>query len=57
MPRDWTHATKAFLAGWYSRIGYRVAGTAAFEEAYPALAPSLATPCDLVIYRKQLDPP
>jgi hypothetical protein len=26
-----------------------------FHEAYPALAPLLATPCDFVIYHKRLD--
>jgi hypothetical protein len=28
--------------------------TGAIEEAYPALAPLLATPCDFVIYGKPL---
>jgi GNAT superfamily N-acetyltransferase len=54
VPRDWTHPTKQFLDAWYTRIGYRVARTGAFDEAYPALAPRLATPCDFVIYRKDL---
>jgi hypothetical protein len=35
-------------------IGYRVARTGTIDEAYPALAPLLATPCDFVIYRKDL---
>jgi ribosomal protein S18 acetylase RimI-like enzyme len=56
VPRGWTHPTKLFLAAWYTRIGYRVARTGAIEEAYPALAPLLATPCDLVLYHKRLDP-
>jgi ribosomal protein S18 acetylase RimI-like enzyme len=54
VPRDWTHPTKQFLADWYSRIGYRVARTGAIDELYPDLAPLLATPCDFVIYRKEL---
>jgi ribosomal protein S18 acetylase RimI-like enzyme len=54
VPRDWTHPTKEFLDAWYTRIGYRVARTGAIDEAYPALAPLLATPCDFVIYRKDL---
>jgi GNAT superfamily N-acetyltransferase len=54
VPRGWTHPTKEFLAAWYSRIGYRVARTGTIEEAYPALAPLLATPCDFVIYHKDL---
>jgi hypothetical protein len=45
---------KEFLAGWYTRIGYRVARTGTIDEAYPALAPLLATPCDFVIYHKDL---
>jgi hypothetical protein len=55
VPRDWTHPTKEFLNAWYTRIGYRVARTGAIDEAYPALAPLLATPCDFVIYHKRLD--
>jgi GNAT superfamily N-acetyltransferase len=55
VPRAWTHPTKVFLTAWYTRLGYRVARTGAIEEAYPALAPLLATPCDFVIYQKRLD--
>ena len=54
VPRDWTHPAKQFLDAWYTRIGYRVARTGPIDEAYPALAPLLATPCDFVIYRKAL---
>jgi len=54
VPRDWTHPAKEFLASWYARSGYRVARTGTIDEAYPALAPLLATPCDFVIYRKDL---
>lgn len=54
VPRDWSHPAKEFLAAWYSRIGYRVARTGTIDEAYPDLAPLLATPCDFVIYRKDL---
>ena len=56
VPRGWTHPSKEFLAAWYTRLGYRVARTDAVDEAHPALAPLLATPCDLVIYRKPLVP-
>jgi ribosomal protein S18 acetylase RimI-like enzyme len=55
VPRDWTHPVKEFLVGWYTRIGYRVARTGSLDEAYPALVPLLATPCDFVIYHKDLD--
>ena len=54
VPRDWTHPTKQFLAEWYSRIGYRIARTGTIDELYPELASLLATPCDFVIYRKDL---
>jgi ribosomal protein S18 acetylase RimI-like enzyme len=54
VPREWSHPSKVFLADWYARLGYRVARTGAIEDAYPALAPLLATPCDFVIYRKPL---
>jgi GNAT superfamily N-acetyltransferase len=54
VPREWTHPTKQFLAEWYSRIGYRIARTGTIDELYPELAPLLATPCDFVIYRKEL---
>ena len=54
VPREWSHPTKVFLAAWYERLGYRVARTGTIDEAYPDLAPLLATPCDFVIYRKDL---
>ncbi len=38
----------------YTRTGYQPARTGTIEEAYPGLAPLLATPCDFVIYRKNL---
>jgi SAM-dependent methyltransferase/GNAT superfamily N-acetyltransferase len=56
VPRGWKHPSKEFLGAWYMRLGYRVARTGTIDEAYPALAPLLATPCDFVIYRKQLEP-
>jgi GNAT superfamily N-acetyltransferase len=54
VPRDWTHPTKEFLAAWYTRLGYRVARTGTINEDYPDLAPLLATPCDYVIWHKDL---
>jgi len=54
MPRHWSHPSKDFLTGWYTRIGYELARTGSIEESYPDLAPFLATPCDFVIYRKSL---
>ena len=54
VPRDWSHPWKEFLATWYTRSGYRVTRTGTIDEAYPALAPLLATPCEFVIYQKDL---
>jgi GNAT superfamily N-acetyltransferase len=53
-PRGWTHPTKAFLHAWYTRIGYRPAQSGTIDKSYPQLAPLLATPCDLVVYHKDL---
>ncbi len=54
VPRDWTHPSKQFLAEWYGRLGYRVTHRADLAADYPHLAPSLATPCDFLIYRRSL---
>jgi GNAT superfamily N-acetyltransferase len=54
VPREWTHPVKEFLAAWYTRSGYALTRTGTIEEAYPALAPLLATACDFQIYRKEL---
>jgi GNAT superfamily N-acetyltransferase len=54
VPRDWKHPIKQFLDAWYTRLGYRVTRVGKIDEAYPELAPLLATPCDFVIYSKDL---
>ena len=54
VPRDWRHPHKEFLAAWYGRLGYRQVRTGNFGEAYPQLAPRLATPSELGIYEKPL---
>ena len=54
VPREWSHASKEFLTGWYQRIGYKPTRTDAVDQSYPELAPLLATPCDLAVYRKSL---
>ena len=54
VPRTWSHPSKEFLRQWYERIGYRVVHTGRLDDDYPALAPQLATPCDLLICRKEL---
>ena len=56
LPREWQHPTKEFLKAWYGRIGYRLIRTTTIDDAYPQLAPLLATPCDFAIYEKPLQP-
>jgi GNAT superfamily N-acetyltransferase len=56
VPRGWAHPSKEFLKAWYPRLGYRPVQTGQFEDSYPELAPLLATPCDFVIYHKDLRP-
>ncbi|RZS65941.1 acetyltransferase (GNAT) family protein [Agromyces ramosus] len=56
VPTSWEHPSKQLLHDWYSRIGYRVVRTSALGELYPELEPLLATSCDLVVYRKALEP-
>ena len=53
-PRAWRHPSKEFLSAWYGRRGYRVIDTRSIDDAYPHLAPLLATSCDLMVYEKQL---
>jgi GNAT superfamily N-acetyltransferase len=55
VPRTWSHPTKEFLAEWYTRLGYRKVRVSSIEESYPHLAPLLATPCDFVVYHKDID--
>jgi GNAT superfamily N-acetyltransferase len=54
VPREWTHPTKEFLHDWYVRIGYRPARSRTVDESCPRLARLLATPCDFVVYQKDL---
>jgi GNAT superfamily N-acetyltransferase len=56
VPRDWSHPSKEFLRGLYGRRGYRLSRTERFDDAYPELAPLLATPCVLEIHEKPLQP-
>jgi len=56
VPRGWSHPSKEFIIGWYTRIGYEPTRVGAIEDSYPDLAPLLATPCDFVIYQKRLAP-
>jgi GNAT superfamily N-acetyltransferase len=54
VPRDWSHPSKEFLKSWYGHRGYRIVRTTSIEDAYPQLAPLLATPCHLEVYEKPL---
>ena len=56
VPREWTHPEKERLHAWYSRIGYAPVRSGTIDGSYPHLAPLLATPCDFVIYEKDLAP-
>jgi GNAT superfamily N-acetyltransferase len=55
VPRVGKHPNKVFLDDWYSRIGYRVVRTISLADAYPDLAPLLATECEFVVYEKPLE--
>ena len=54
VPRTWSHPDKEFLAAWYARLGYRLIGAGPAEDAHPDLTPRLATPCDFLVYQKDL---
>lgn len=54
VPRSFTHPAKEFLREWYERAGYRVVHVGTLDDSYPELAARLATPCELVTYRKEL---
>ena len=45
---------KELLRAWYTRIGYRPVRTDRLDQDYPALQPLLATPCDFLIFHKDL---
>lgn len=54
VPTGWSHPSKQFLRGWYERLGYREFRRTRLQELYPELEPLLATPCDLLVFRKSL---
>jgi GNAT superfamily N-acetyltransferase len=57
VPREWTHPSKQFLAGWYGRLGYTVTRVGSIDESHPGLGSLLATPCDVMVYEKNLRGP
>jgi GNAT superfamily N-acetyltransferase len=56
VPKGWVHPDKDRLRAWYTRLGYRVVRSAPFEEVAAHLAPQLATPCEFLIFHKELRP-
>jgi GNAT superfamily N-acetyltransferase len=54
VPRGWTHPVKEFTGAWYRRMGYRVVRTGDFAADHPALVDRLATPCDYLIFQREL---
>jgi GNAT superfamily N-acetyltransferase len=56
VPRDWQHPTKEFLRSWYGRMGYRLIRTRGLDQTHPHLAPLLATPCEVEVREKALQP-
>ncbi|MFD6160910.1 GNAT family N-acetyltransferase [Nocardia sp. NPDC060256] len=54
VPRGWTHSVKESLRNWYLRLGYNLERKGELEQDYPHLVPLLATPCDFLIFHKQL---
>jgi GNAT superfamily N-acetyltransferase len=54
VPQQGTHPAKERLREWYTRIGYRIARTAPFDEIVAHLAPQLAVPCEFLIFRKRI---
>jgi GNAT superfamily N-acetyltransferase len=56
VPRGLQHPGKELLEAWYDRIGYRRVCVESIDEGYPQLVSKLATPCDIAIYEKSLQP-
>ncbi|MFD4668173.1 GNAT family N-acetyltransferase [Lentzea sp. NPDC058450] len=54
VPQEWAHPVKEFLRAWYTRLGYRLQRRDDLATAYPFLVPKLATPCDFLVFRKDL---
>lgn len=54
VPHTWRHPSKEFLKSWYGRRGFRLIQVRRMDDAYPQMAPLLATPCDLEVYEKPL---
>jgi GNAT superfamily N-acetyltransferase len=55
VPKEWSHPDKERLRDWYTRLGYRLTGTAPVEQIAPHAASRLAAPCEFLVFRKPLE--
>jgi GNAT superfamily N-acetyltransferase len=55
-PTQIKHAHSELLADWYRRLGYREVSRSSLLDVEPEALPFLATPCEIVVHRKQLGP-
>ena len=56
IPTELEIAHSQMLAQWYRRLGYREVSRSPMEDFEPEALPFLATPCQIVVHRKQLGP-
>jgi GNAT superfamily N-acetyltransferase len=56
VPTARTHPHKERMHTWYTRLGYRVVRHGDLGDDHPHLVPLLATPCDLRVYHRPLEP-
>lgn len=56
VPQNGTHPDKVILEKWYTRLGYQPVRTEAIETSFPELSERLATPCQFIIFQKELQP-
>ncbi|MEA2617951.1 MAG: hypothetical protein QOE72_3734 [Chloroflexota bacterium] len=56
IPTARAHPHKERMHAWYARLGYRVVRHGDLGDDHPQLVPLLATPCDLRIYQRRLEP-
>jgi len=57
VPTGRPHPHKERMHAWYTRLGYEVVRHGDLGDDHPHLVPLLATPCDLRIYHRPLEPP
>jgi GNAT superfamily N-acetyltransferase len=54
VPEQGVIEDKVQLAGWYSRLGYRLISSGNFDALYPKAVPDLKMKCKLDLYLKEL---